>query len=75
MYGVMYKSENSDFFRKHGLGKYTTVFTGKTSKYKKVCFRFAVKMNKHLKKFHTEVYGKNIYFVREVTEHETKIPF
>ena len=75
MYAVMYRSKNSDFLRKRGLGKYTIVFGGKTSKYKKVCFRFAVKMNKHLKRFHTERYGKDIYFVREVTENETKISF
>lgn len=70
MYAVIYRSENYDFLRKQGLGKYTTVFGGKTSKYKKVCFRFAVKMNKHLKKFHKERYGKDIYFVREVLENE-----
>ena len=70
MYGVMYRSENSDFLRKCGFGKYTTVFGGKTSKYKKVCFRFAVKMNKHLKKFNKERYGKDIYFVCEVLENE-----
>lgn len=75
MYAVMYRSENSDFLRKHGFGKYTIFLGGKTSKYKKVCFRFAVKMNKHLKRFHTERYGKDIYFVREVTENETKISF
>ena len=75
MYAVFYRCLNDDFYKKHFGRKYTTIFGGKHSKYKKVCFRFAVKMNNHLKKFHPEVYGKNIYFVREVTEHETKISF
>lgn len=66
MYTVIYRSENSDTLRRLGLGKYTTVNVGKVSKYKKVCLRFAVKMNKHVKKFHTERYGKNVYFVRSV---------
>ena len=69
MYGVMYRSENPDSLRgSFGLGKYTTVFAGKASKYKKVCFRFAVKMNKHLKKFHQENYGHNVYYVTELKE-------
>ena len=69
MYGVMYRSENPDSLRgRFGLGKYTTVFAGKSSKYKKVCFRFAVRMNNYLKKFHPENYGRNVYFVTEFKE-------
>lgn len=69
MYAVMYRSENPDSFRgRWGLGKYTTVFGGKCSKYKKVCFRFAVRMNNHIKKFHKEEFGKRVYFVTEVKE-------
>lgn len=64
MYAVMYRSENSEFFRELLGKKYTTIFGGKASKYKKVCLRFAVKMNNHIKKFHPEQYGKDIYFVR-----------
>lgn len=47
MYAVMYRSENPDTLKRYGFGKYTTVFADKASKYKKVCFRFAVRMNKH----------------------------
>ena len=69
MYGVMYRSENPDSLRgRWGFGKYTTVFAGKASKYKKVCFRFAVRMNNHLKKFHPERYGLNVYYVTEFKE-------
>lgn len=68
MYAVMYRCENPDISRRLGLGKYTTVFGGKVSKYKKVCFRFAVKMNNHLKKFHKEQFGKRVYFVTELKE-------
>ena len=69
MYAVMYRSENPDSFRgRWGFGKYTTVFVGKYSKYKKVCFRFAVRMNNHIKKFHKEEFGKRVYFVTEVKE-------
>lgn len=69
MYGVMYRSENPDSLRgRLGLGKYTTVFGGKASKYKKVCFRFAVRMNNHLKKFHPEDFGHRVYYVTELKE-------
>ena len=69
MYAVMYRSENPDSLRgRCGLGKYTTVFGGKVSKYKKVCFRFAVKMNNHTKKFHKENFGKQVYFVTELKD-------
>lgn len=69
MYAVLYRSENSEYLREQfGFGKYTTIFDGKVSKYKKVCFRYAVKMNKHLKKFHIERYGHDVYFVGELKE-------
>ncbi len=68
MYAVMYRSENPDILQRYGFGKYITVFADKVSKYKKVCFRFAVRMNNHLKKFHPEDFGHRVYYVTELKE-------
>lgn len=66
IYYVFYRSENSDYFKSLGIGKYTCMKTEHKSKYKKVAFKFAVKMNTHIKKFHTDRFGKDVYFVRGV---------
>jgi hypothetical protein len=65
-YYVFYRAENSDYLKSKGYGKYTCIKTGYKSKYKKVVFKFAVKMNTHIKKFHTDRFGKDVYFVRGV---------
>lgn len=65
-YYVFYRAENSDYLKSKGYGKYTCIKTEYKSKYKKVAFKFAVKMNTHIKKFHNNRFGKDVYFVRGV---------
>lgn len=66
MWQVMYRGENSAKLRKrYNIGRYI-VITCKIKGDKKKCVEFAREMNNHVKKFHPEQYGKNIYFVRKV---------
>ena len=67
MWKVMYRGENSERLRKqYGIGKYIVITTEIQSEDKIFCVKYARKMNNHVKKFHPEKYGKNIYFVRMV---------
>ena len=66
LYQVLYRVENSkDYIKKYKAKRYITI-TCNVSGDKKKCVEYARTMNKHLKKFHTEYYGKDIYFVREL---------
>lgn len=68
IYKVMYRGGNSKRLQQQfKIGKYIVIecnFKGD----KKKCVEFAREMNNHVKKFHTEKYGKNIYFVRGENE-------
>lgn len=66
MYIVLYCSENSNYLKYKGYGKYTCIKTEHKSKYKRIVFKYAVKMNKHIKKFHNNRFGKDFYFVRSI---------
>lgn len=66
MYQVLYRVENSKYFiKKYNASRYMTISGGCVGD-KEKCLEYARSMNKHLKKFHTDHYGKCIYFVREV---------
>lgn len=41
IYIVLYCSENSDYFKDKGYGKYTCVETKYKSKYKRIVFKYA----------------------------------
>ena len=67
MYIVIFRSQNKAKFLDDTLilGKYVYLacnFAGTID----ACRRYAIKMNKHIKNFHGERYGKDIYFVRKV---------
>lgn len=66
MFQVMYRGENSEkLIKRYNIGRYI-VITCNFKGDKKMCVEFAREMNNHVKKFHHEKYGKNIYFVRKV---------
>lgn len=69
IYKVMYRGENSKRLQQlYKIGKYIIIETEIQSHDKKDCLEYARKMNKHLKKFHNERFGKNVYFVRGQNE-------
>ena len=64
-YCVMYRGVNSESLRKiYKLDKYITITTQFNGS-KEYCIKKAREMNNHVKKFHNEKYGLNVYFVRE----------
>ena len=66
MFRVMYRAINSERLQKtYKIGKYITIAT-EFEGTKDYCIEKAREMNNHVKKFHPEKYGKNIYFVRKV---------
>ena len=66
MFHVMYRAINSEWLQKtYKIGKYITIAT-ELEGTKDYCIEKAREMNNHVKKFHPEKYGKNIYFVRKV---------
>lgn len=66
LYQVLYRGENSERLRKtYKIGKYITIKT-EFEGTKEYCIEKAREMNNHVKKFHSEKYGKNVYFVRKV---------
>lgn len=66
-YKVMYRGENSKKLQQRfNIGKYIVIETEIQSQDKNKCLEYARKMNNHVKKFHNEKFGKNIYFVRGV---------
>ena len=67
IYKLMYRGENSKKLQqRYNIGKYIILETNIKSHDKKYCLEYAREMNKHVKKFHNEKFGKNIYFVRGV---------
>lgn len=68
IYRVMYRGVNSERLRKmYNVGKYITITT-EFSGSKEYCIEKAREMNNHVKKFHHEKFGLNVYFIREVIE-------
>lgn len=66
-YKVMYRGVNSKKLQQRfNIGKYIVIETEIQSQDKNKCLEYARKMNNHVKKFHNEKFGKNIYFVRGV---------
>lgn len=66
-YKVMYRGENSKKLQQRfNIGKYIVIETEMQSQDKNKCLEYAREMNNHVKKFHKEKFGKNIYFVRGV---------
>lgn len=66
-YKVMYRSENSKKLQQRlNKGKYIVIETKMQSQDKNKCIEYAREMNNHVKEFHKEQFGKNIYFVRGV---------
>lgn len=69
IYKVMYRGENSkQLQQRFKIGKYIVIETEIQSHEKKYCVEFARRMNEHVKKFHNERFGKNVYFVRGENE-------
>ena len=66
IYQVLYRVENSKYYiKKYNANRYLSIYGGFVGD-KEKCLEYARSMNKHLKKFHPNYYGKDIYFVREV---------
>lgn len=66
MWQVLYRGENSKNLQKrYNIGRYIVVKCDIEGD-KKMCVECARRMNNHVKKFHPERYGKNVYFVRKV---------
>lgn len=69
IYKVMYRGENSKRLQqRYKIGKYIIIETEIQSHDKIKCLEYARKMNNHVKKFHNERFGKNVYFVRGENE-------
>ena len=68
MYYIFYRSENSDYIKQRTGRKDTCIKTEFKSKDKKECIKYAVNMNNHIKKFHNDRFGKDVYFVRGENE-------
>lgn len=66
IYCVMYRGVNSERLRKtYNIGQYITITT-EFSGNKEYCIKKAREMNNHVKKFHEERFGKDVYFIKGV---------
>lgn len=63
MYKIFYRCENSQNVQKYTNERYTTINAYMDCKTKKEAVGLAKTMNTYIKKFHTEHFGKHVYFV------------
>ena len=66
MFKVFYRCEQSEYIQKLTKERYTTIDTYLDCETKKEAWGLAVTMNNYIKKFHSENFGKKVYYVKEV---------
>lgn len=65
MYKVMYRCEQPEYIQKITNNRYITITVLIGIETKKEAIKEAVSKNNHVKKFHSEHFGKRVYFVKK----------